>query len=250
MKKRMIVWLTRQGWIRVGLSCALLAVLVLIMMSKPPAQESLQHIPLPLSGRVIVVDPGHGGGDGGAVSAEGTIEKEINLEIGKFLRDYLSQAGALVVMTRTEDKDLAFPETDGLYKRKVEDLKRRVEIARENQADLFISVHLNAIPSSRWYGAQTFYNPAMEANKKLAEAIQSELTRNLENTKRFAKADQDIYLLRTVACPAALVEAGFLSNPREAGLLNDRDYQRKVAGSIYEGILRFYERTASKSTAD
>lgn len=195
---------------------------------------------MPLSGKVIMIDAGHGGPDGGAVSQDGIVEKEITLKIARYLQDYLHGAGALVFLTREPDTDLAQPDTKRLRLRKAEDLMRRIYLIKEKNVDAFVSIHLNAIPSSRWSGAQTFYNPVREENKRLATFIQAELIRNLENTNRLAKQKGDVYILKHSPVPTALVEVGFLSNPEEARLLATDTYQKKVAASIYLGLIRFY----------
>jgi len=194
---------------------------------------------LPLSGRIIILDPGHGGPDGGAVGGE-VLEKEIALQTALKLRDYLQQQGAFVILTRENDQDLASENTRGYSRRKAEDLRKRVEFINESEADLFISIHLNAIPSPRWRGAQTFYHGAFKENERVAKFIQAELRRNLENTNRSAKAINGIYLLKYAKRPGALVEIGFLSNPEERQLLAKNDYQTKLAASIYKGILRYF----------
>ncbi|MDG5788077.1 N-acetylmuramoyl-L-alanine amidase CwlD [Evansella sp. AB-P1] len=194
---------------------------------------------LPLSGKVIVIDPGHGGIDGGASSKTGTLEKDVTLQISFLLRDYLQQAGALVLMTREGDYDLASDSTQRVRSRKVEDLRKRVSLINESNSDLFVSIHLNSIPSPKWRGAQTFYNRTIEGNENVAKHIQGELRRNLENTNREAKSINSVYVLQQANIPGALVEVGFLSNPSEAELLDTKDYQQKVAASIYEGILRY-----------
>ncbi|WNF36986.1 N-acetylmuramoyl-L-alanine amidase CwlD [Bacillaceae bacterium IKA-2] len=195
---------------------------------------------LPLSGKIIIVDPGHGGIDGGAVSKLGLLEKDVSLNISLILRDYLQESGALVIMSREEDRDLADSSISGVRNRKVADLKRRVELVNEAGGDLFVSLHLNAIPSARWFGAQTFYNRTISENEKVAKFIQEEIRNNLENTTRFAKPIGNVYLLKHAKIPGALVEVGFLSNPTEAELLNTEAYQQKIAASIYQGILRYY----------
>lgn len=195
----------------------------------------------PLSGKVIVLDPGHGGPDGGAVSQTGLVEKDVALSVSLLLRDYLQESGALVIMTRDEDRDLA---GEGVRRRKAQDLLRRGEIIRDSGADALISIHLNAIPSSRWSGAQTFYYPTLEANEILAQSIQGEMIQSLQNTTRQARHSGEVYILKTSEIPSALVEIGFLSNPEEAGLLGKEDYQKKVAAAIYHGILRYYSEKA------
>lgn len=195
---------------------------------------------LPLSGKVIVVDAGHGGIDGGASSKSGILEKDVTLKIAKQLRDYLQEAGALVIMTRETDRDLADENIRRIRERKVQDLKKRVDIINNSSADLFVSIHLNAIPSPKWRGAQTFYNRTIEENEKIAKFIQSEIRRNLENTNRVARPIGNVYLLKKAKIPGVLVEAGFLSNEEEAQLLGTEKYQQKVAATIYQGILRYF----------
>lgn len=194
---------------------------------------------LPLSGKTIVIDPGHGGPDGGAVGKDDTQEKDISLEVSKKLQKYLQQVGAIVYLTRETDRDLASENVKGLSKRKSEDIRNRLSFINEQEADLFISLHLNALPSTKWRGAQTFYNPQKVENKHLAEMIQAEFIRNLENTNRAALAINNVYLLKYADTPGALVEIGFLSNVEERELLKDTDYQQKIAASIYKGILRY-----------
>ncbi|RBW67792.1 N-acetylmuramoyl-L-alanine amidase CwlD [Bacillus taeanensis] len=195
---------------------------------------------LPLTGKVIVIDAGHGGPDGGAVGKGDIIEKDIALDISLKLRHYLEESGALVVMTREKDTDLADADTKGYRKRKAEDLRKRVEMINEEDVDLFISIHLNAVPSPKWSGAQTFYNPSNEESETVSRFIQDEIRRNLENTARLAKKMDSVYLLRNVKTAGALVEVGFLSHPTEKELLNTKNYQNKIAASIYQGILRHY----------
>ncbi|KYD11059.1 N-acetylmuramoyl-L-alanine amidase CwlD [Heyndrickxia sporothermodurans] len=194
---------------------------------------------LPLSGKVIILDPGHGGPDGGAGDSD-ALEKEIALKVSLFIRDYLQEQGALVLMTREDDSDLADPNTKGIGRRKVEDLKNRLNMINESDADLYLSIHLNAIPSPRWSGAQTFYSPHLIENKRLAKFIQSELIRNLENTDREAKILKNIYVVKNANKPGALVEIGFLSNPTERQNLMSEKYQKKVSASIYNGIMRYF----------
>ncbi|WP_202081273.1 N-acetylmuramoyl-L-alanine amidase CwlD [Caldalkalibacillus salinus] len=215
-----------------------LAVLIAIFNSPISYDFSRSAWSLPLSGQIIMIDPGHGGPDGGAVSKEGIIEKEVTLAIAFYLRDMLQESGALVLMTRESDIELSTPEAKRQGRRKAEDLKNRVNMINESEADYFISIHLNSIGAAKWRGAQTFYQPKYEASERMAKLIQSEIMRNLENTNRQAKKTQDVYLLKHVERPGVLVEVGFLSNPEESTLLSTAEYQKSVAASIYEGLLR------------
>jgi N-acetylmuramoyl-L-alanine amidase len=210
-----------------------------VFLSELPSSRTWTHWTLPLSGKVIALDAGHGGADGGAVSRDGIIEKDLNLAIVLYLRDYLQQAGALVQLTREGDYDLASPETKGYSRRKTEDLLQRADQVRKQQANMTISIHMNSIPSPQWSGAQTFYFPRNAESQRLASVIQTEIREMLGNTQRIAKKADKIYLLKTLEMPTALVEVGFLSHPEEASLLANEEYQRKVAAAIYRGILKF-----------
>lgn len=216
-----------------------LIVLFLILQYDFIEDHSWKSWNLPLAGKTIIIDPGHGGPDGGAGDLD-ALEKDIALNVSLKIRDYLQQQGAIVYMTREDDTDLADEGTRGYSRRKVEDLKKRLEIINNSEADLFLSVHLNSIPSSRWSGAQTFFAPHIEENEKAAKFIQDEFIKNLENTNRKAKAINNVYILKHAKKIGVLVEIGFLSNPTERqNLLND-EYQDKVAASIYKGINRYF----------
>ncbi|HEY0826954.1 MAG TPA: N-acetylmuramoyl-L-alanine amidase CwlD [Bacilli bacterium] len=234
----MIIWLTLRGSLKIAVSVAMVLLIIILLTYHMPSTKTWTYWTLPLSGKVIAIDAGHGGVDGGAESRGGIVEKHINLIIALHLRDYLQQAGAIVIMTREEDKDLAAPETKGFSRRKTEDLLNRVKLVKDKQANMLISIHMNSIPSSRWRGAQSFYYPSLEENKRLASSIQEEIRSNL-NTDRLVGTANTIYLLKAVEIPSALIEVGFLSNPEEAQLLNDEIYQKKAAAAIYRGILKY-----------
>jgi N-acetylmuramoyl-L-alanine amidase len=240
LKKRVVVWMTYPGLLKIILCAGIIFMMVFIFTYELPTTKTWTYWTLPLSGKIIALDAGHGGPDGGASSAEGLLEKEINLSISLYLRDYLQQSGALVVMTRESDKDLAEEGTKGYSRRKTEDLVNRVEFIKAKNSDMMISIHLNSIPAPRWTGAQTFYYPNHKDNPLLATFIQNELKHNLQNTDRVAKTADTVYLLKKMSIPSALVEVGFLSNPEEARIMAQEAYQKKVAASVYQGILRFY----------
>ena len=214
-----------------------LVTLFLLVTFQFVSENSWNSWNLPLSGKVIILDPGHGGPDGGA-SNSGVLEKDISLSVSNMIRDYLQEQGALVLMTREDDSDLA-GDVQGYRARKREDLRQRVEFINQSQADMYLSIHLNAFPSSQSRGAQTFYTLRYKENKELAKFIQAELRDNLENTKREAKAIDHVYVMKYAEKPGALVEIGFLSNTQERNLLVDANYQNKIAVSVYEGIMRF-----------
>jgi len=245
-RKSLIIWTTRRALLRIGIVVCLMLLTAAVFLSEIPSTRTWSHWTLPLSGKVIALDAGHGGADGGAVSPEGIIEKDLNLAIVLYLRDYLQQAGAIVQLTREGDYDLALPETKGYSRRKSEDLQERVDKVRNQQASIAISIHMNSIPSPRWSGAQTFFYPNNAEGQRLATVIQAELRDILGNTQRIAKKAETIYLLKTLEMPTALIEVGFLSHPEEANLLANEEYQRKVAGSIYRGILKYMSGESAK----
>ncbi len=193
-----------------------------------------------VANQIIVIDPGHGGIDPGAVGHNGLKEKDLVLQVSKRLNQLFSQAGARVLLTRDSDMEHSTPGSGSLLKRKREDLAKRVELANKNRASIYLSIHVNAFPSARWSGAQTFYQKGQNDSKRLAEAIQSELIRVLGNTNRVAKAE-DFFTTRNTKMAAVVVEIGFISNPNEAKLLSDPDYQRKLALAIYSGVTKYYK---------
>jgi len=220
----------------------LLGVVILLLCIQFPANKVIPNwkaVPQPLAGQTIIIDPGHGGPDGGAKGKNNTDEKDITLKVAKLTRDYLQGAGAVVYLTREEDKDLADKETKGFSRRKSEDIRKRIEFIHEQEADFFISIHLNAIPDARWSGAQTFYYPSFPENKHLATMIQSEIKLNMENTDRTPLQIDHMYLLKHTEVPGALVELGFLSNEKERTLLEDPAYQDQLAASVYKGMIRY-----------
>lgn len=215
--------------------------LIVIFTYRAPDHSSWSTWTLPLAGTVIAIDPGHGGVDGGAVSHDGkVVEKDVTLPISLYLRDFLQQSGAFVVMTREDDKDLASSEAHQLRKRKSEDIRSRVKFVNDNAPDFLVSIHLNAFPSSKYSGAQTFFYPAYKESKDMAYLIQDEIKRVLENTNRVPQTTDDVYLIREVECPSVLVEVGFLSNSSEAKQLETVEYQKAMANAIYQGILRHF----------
>lgn len=204
-----------------------------------PSIKSWKPWNLPLTGKVIVLDAGHGGIDGGA-ERDGIMEKDITLIVAEKTRDYLQEQGAVVILTREGDYDLATNHTKSVARRKTEDLQARVETINNAGADFFASIHLNSFPSSSSKGAQTFYYGSLIENEKAAKFVQDELRKSLENTDRIAKQIQHVYLMKQAKIPGVLVEVGFLSHSKERELLTTEEYQNKIAEALYRGILRYY----------
>lgn len=186
----------------------------------------------------VILDPGHGGKDGGASSASGIVEKEVVLSVSQKVEDYLKMQGINVILTRDGDYDLASPDAKP---RKTEDLSKRVQIMNNQENGIVVSIHANAIGNSAWSGAQTFYDPKRLENKQLATAIMNSMKNNLETTTREAKSISSLFILKNSNVPSTLVEIGFLSNPEEAEKLNTESYQNEIAYAIYEGILYYLD---------
>ncbi|NLY85967.1 MAG: N-acetylmuramoyl-L-alanine amidase CwlD [Tissierellia bacterium] len=196
---------------------------------------------LPISNKIIGIDPGHGGVDPGAVSKSGVKEDEINLQIALNLKRLIEQSGGIVIMTRTNDEGLYSKEAKTLRQMKTEDLHKRKEIIENAECDIFISIHLNSFIRKTYYGAQTFYKKGSEEGERLATIIQDELRNILDkNNKRQPQARDDVFLLNEISVPSVLVECGFLSNEREEELLQDPIYQEKIAWAIYIGIMNYF----------
>lgn len=187
----------------------------------------------------IIIDAGHGGDDGGA-TANGIVEKNINLSISKILSDIFTSNGYNVIMTRTDDKSI---NTDGttLREKKVSDMKNRLEIYNSDENNIVISIHQNKFQQEKYSGTQIFYSTNNENSKVLAESIRSSVVNLLqpENTRECKKATKEIYLLYNAKIPAVIVECGFISNYSEAEKLKTESYQKQLAFSIYLGVLDY-----------
>lgn len=224
----MVIFFMEKFW-KITILTSLLTLLLLIDINVDHKVHGEKY-----ANYTVVIDAGHGGYDDGA-SDHGVIEKDINLRIAIYLKNYLEKLGIQVVMIR--DTDIDFRENiRGKMKRT--DLNHRLEVINESNADLLISIHMNAMQDGRWHGAQTFYHPN-EENKQLAESIQKSLIDILQNTDRKTKATRSLYILRHSEPTSALVECGFLSNYEEAKLLETPIYQDKVAFAIYLGIIEY-----------
>ncbi len=189
----------------------------------------------------ILIDPGHGGIDGGAESQNGIIEKDINLKIGLKLKNELQKQEYKVVMTREEDKGL-YENNGKIRKKKIEDLNNRCKIKKDSKCNMFISIHLNMFPEAKYYGAQVWYSKNPES-QKLAKITQEILIRDLDTSnKRQEKPALDSYkvLRSNDNMPSILVECGFLSNPQEAQKLNTEEYQHKISQSLAKAINDYY----------
>lgn len=186
---------------------------------------------MPLIGKTIYLDAGHGGVDSGATYKD-ILEKDINLSIVQILASKLENLGATVYLTRYGDYDLS---NIGVKFRKKSDLYNRAKIINESDADIYISIHLNSTTSSTWNGAQVFYDDVCEENILLAQKVKEAL-----NTDREISEISTMYFNRLVQKPGILIEAGFLSNSKDRNNLSNLDYQMEISNMIIEGIISYF----------
>jgi len=211
--------------------CALLIFFVCVLIL--PHQISWATS-LPLSGKSILIDVGHGGWDPGKVGARNTLEKDVNLAIALKLQQLLESSDAYVLMTRTEDKALGSS--------KKADMQGRRHLANMSSVDILVSIHQNAYASGGAKGPMVFHYSDTEHSKNLAGAIQEQMNKMLERSpKRTPKINKSYYILRATTVPAALVECGFLTNSWDLDCLKQEQYQEKVAWAIYMGIVNYFE---------
>lgn len=184
----------------------------------------------------ILIDAGHGGADGGAEGADGTLEKDINLSIARPLGELLQVMGYVVSYTRTDDT-MINTEGDTLRERKVSDMKNRLSLIE--QADMTVSIHQNKFPQTKYSGTQVFYGTGSADSEVLATAIRTAVIGLLQptNTRELKKGDDNVYLLKHATRPLVLVECGFLSNETEREKLKTREYQLQMAFAIAAGVL-------------
>lgn len=184
--------------------------------------------------RCVVIDAGHGGEDGGAQSADGLLEKDVNLSVALCLRDYLEAAGIPTVLTRTQDKLLYDPAGHYRGRKKTLDLAARLAIAQAVPDSLFVSIHMNSFPQPQYSGVQVWYAPSDPASERVASCIQTQ-ARLLApaNRRRPQVAGSNIFLLDRLETPAVLVEGGFLSNPAEAARLATDAYRQRLAFVLF-----------------
>ena len=173
--------------------------------------------------------------------AIGTTEAQSNLKIALKVQNLLEQSGATVVLTRSDENAIYDIDSKTLRQKKISDIRNRVKIGNESTADIFVSIHLNKIPQSKYWGWQTFYKQESKEGQELATSIQNALNQAIqkENERVPMKID-NVYIIKNVEIPTTIVECGFLSNPEEEQLLLTDEYQNKLAWGIYTGIMDYF----------
>ena len=191
----------------------------------------------------VVIDPGHGGEDGGAVSPGGVQESHINLAVSKQLRDLLRFAGVPTAMTREEDVTICDEGLGTIRARKASDIRNRVAIVNGTENAVLLSIHQNTFPEEKYSGAQVFFAKT-EGSRELAQKLQAALVTTLNpGSNRKSKACSGVYLMEHIACTGVLIECGFLSNPQEEAKLRSSDYQKRLCCVIAATLSQYVSNT-------
>lgn len=201
----------------------------------------VETVSIPVTNKVVIIDAGHGLPDEGAESSNGITEAQINLKIAIKLQTLLEQSGTTVILTRSDEYGIYSLDSNSIREKKISDVKERVKIGNNSNADIFVSIHLNKINESQYNGWQTFYNSVNEKSKILAENIQNSLNNSIqrENHRIPAKLNS-VYIMKHIEIPICLVECGFLSNFEEEKLLQEDEYQERLAWGIYNGVNDYF----------
>ncbi|MBQ6794898.1 MAG: N-acetylmuramoyl-L-alanine amidase [Clostridia bacterium] len=184
--------------------------------------------------RTVIIDPGHGLPDGGAVSKNKVAESPLNLEISLQLKEELSERGFNVVLTREDE--------NGLDKKKKADMYKRLDIMTKTPSDMFVSIHINKFSQAKYRGAEVLYSPNFVQSTLLAQLIMDRI-KEIDpkvQTRNIKQAEKTLFLMKNATIPAVIVECGFLSNPEDETLLSDKAYQKRIAGAICDGIVDYY----------
>lgn len=214
-----------------------LAALILLLAALLTVSRNLEQY---VSGKkvrdveaTVVIDAGHGDQDPGKIGVNDVLEKEVNLQIAEKIKKLLEKKNIKVVMTREDDTTLA---KDKGGSQKVQDMKARVDLINKTKPNLAVSIHQNSYPDESIHGAQVFYFTHSSEGEKAAEIMQKALLAVDPENHRQEKGDDGYYLLRRTEAPTIIVECGFLSNKEEAEKLADKEYQKKIAKAVVQGI--------------
>jgi len=188
---------------------------------------------------VVVLDPGHGGYDPGAITSHGVYEKDLTLQVAQRVKELLDPSGIKIVLTRDEDEDYVPSGVKGKGTKKQIDLNQRILLASQAGGDVLVSLHVNSVAKGDNSGAETFYHYSSASGKRLAEAIQRELAKVPGMNRRVAKP-ADFYIIRNTAMPAVIVELGYLSNTVEQKKLQQAWYQDQLARAVAKGIISYF----------
>lgn len=185
--------------------------------------------------KCIIIDPGHGSPDGGAVGKSGTVESDLNLQVSLLLAEELEERGFNVVLTRQDE--------NGLDKKKKTDMNMRLELMKNSKADMFVSIHMNKFHHSKYRGAEILYSNNFIQSTLLAQLIMDNIKEidPKNQTRNIKEAEKSLFLMKNATLPAVIVECGFLSNIEEEALLSSESYQARLSSAICDGILEYYK---------
>lgn len=221
------------------LSCIIISIIFFNIQTIP---HTISTSSTPVSNHVVILDAGHGNPDGGAVAEDGTYESYINLAIVEKLQKLLETSSCTVILTRSDENGIYDLDSKTIREKKISDMKNRVEIGNNSNAELFVSIHLNKIADSQYSGWQTFYKDGDDNSLKIANNIQDNLNYAIQKeNKRIPAKMPDIYLSKNIKIPMTIVECGFLSNSNECSLLKTSNYQDILAWGIYTGIMDYFD---------
>ncbi len=201
---------------------------------------------------VIIIDAGHGGVDGGAVSADGTTEKDLNLDIALKMNDYLQNLGYKTILTRSDDVSIHDSDAGTIRQKKVSDLHNRLDIINSTPDSIFVSVHQNYYTQSKYSGTQVFYSVNNPDSEKLAQSIQTSVVTLLQpdNNRQIKQSGSSIFLLHNATAPSVLVECGFLSNAQETEKLKNEAYRMQMAQAVCKGIINYLNGMESETAVN
>ncbi len=211
------------------------------LAAKRAEQGALQVTSAAGSRQVMILDAGHGGMDGGCTSAQGDVEKNINLNILLDLRELLQAAGYEVIVTRDTDTSIHDEGVEGIANQKRSDMDNRLAIFNSVEGAVCLSIHQNQFTDPQYSGAQMFYADTNRRSEALARTLQSQFVTFLqpENHREIKQCGKELFLCYYSENPTVMAECGFLSNPEEAAKLITEDYQRQVAFTLFSGLVQF-----------
>lgn len=232
----------KMTWKITAVYCSVITALLLCVKLGSRAVTTLSENKAPEREHCIVIDPGHGGEDGGAVSRSGLPESNYNLEISRKLNDLLNLMGYQTKMVRTSDISV-YTKGETIAQKKASDLKERIKLIGETRGAMLLSIHQNHYPDDRYSGAQVFYAKT-EGSQQLAAQLQKAFVSTLNpGSHRQEKKSSGIYLMEHIRCPGVLIECGFLSNPEEEAKLRDPAYQNNLCSVIAATVCQYLSNT-------
>lgn len=238
----MKIYCIRLKHIIIASALTIILLLCIILLSRGRGDSRQAFSPVKTV-TAVIIDAGHGGLDGGAVSADGQAEAPLNLAISQKVRDVMTFFGIRTLMTRDDEASLNYSDDNTIRENKRADLTARLAISQANPDMPFLSIHLNMYKQTHYRGAQVFYSPNNQSSLVLASCVQEKMRQVLDesNNRRAKLSPTSVMLMEKITAPAVTIECGFLSNPEELALLNSPEYQTKIAISIFCGYIDYLE---------